>query len=196
LIIFPIDKISSILTLLTESRIRNVEIYLKHDNKIKLEKYISFIEKFHIVSFCVIHSSPLVDNSEYDRLFFTEEKILSSSCCGKISKNNFVINLPFYLEGIKHNTCLNRKLSISDDGSIKNCPSMNDVFGNIKNHSIEKIVSTQKFKKYWNINKDMINTCKDCEFRKICSDCRAYLNNPYDKPFLCTYNPYTMLYSE
>ncbi|HLT42986.1 MAG TPA: hypothetical protein VKZ95_09805, partial [Sphingobacteriaceae bacterium] len=39
----------------------------------------------------------------------------------------------------------------------------------------------------------MVDVCKDCEFRYICQDCRAYLKNSddlYSKPLKCTYNPY------
>ncbi|MDR2057516.1 MAG: hypothetical protein LBP83_04405, partial [Dysgonamonadaceae bacterium] len=35
--------------------------------------------------------------------------------------------------------------------------------------------------------------CKDCEFRYICTDCRAYLqdsNDIYSQPAKCNYNPY------
>lgn len=36
--------------------------------------------------------------------------------------------------------------------------------------------------------------CQDCEFRHICTDCRACLDEPediYSKPLKCGYNPYT-----
>ena len=55
------------------------------------------------------------------------------------------------------------------------------------------------FKKYWFINKDQIAVCKDCEFRYICTDCRAYIENPedmYSKPLKCAYNPYTSEWEE
>jgi len=54
-------------------------------------------------------------------------------------------------------------------------------------------------KKYWNITKDQIDICKDCEFRHICTDCRAYIEDPkniYSKPLKCGYNPYTNDWSD
>jgi SPASM domain peptide maturase of grasp-with-spasm system len=71
---------------------------------------------------------------------------------------------------------------------------MNDSFGNIKDTTLEEALNHSDFKKYWNINKDQITTCKDCEFRHICTDCRAYIEEPddqYSKPLKCGYNPYT-----
>ena len=43
------------------------------------------------------------------------------------------------------------------------------------------------------------NASKDCEFRYICTDCRAYVEDPEDilsKPLKCGYNPYTGEWSE
>ena len=92
------------------------------------------------------------------------------------------------------NTCLNKKLSITKEGLIKNCPSLSKSYGNVNNTSLEKVVNKKSFKYLWEINKDQINVCKDCEFRYICSDCRAFLNHDNDKPKKCNYNPYTMAY--
>ena len=55
-------------------------------------------------------------------------------------------------------------------------------------------INISDFKDKWNIAKDQIKICKDCEFRYSCSDCRAYLEIPddiYSKPLKCGYNPYT-----
>lgn len=44
------------------------------------------------------------------------------------------------------------------------------------------------------ITKDKITGCKDCEFRYICTDCRAYIEEPediYSKPLKCGYDPNT-----
>jgi hypothetical protein len=41
--------------------------------------------------------------------------------------------------------------------------------------------------------KENIALCKDCEFRYMCTDCRAYIkdpNNIYSQPAKCTYNPF------
>jgi len=44
------------------------------------------------------------------------------------------------------------------------------------------------------ITKDQVAVCRDCEFRYVCTDCRAYTqdaDDPYSKPAKCTYDPYT-----
>jgi SPASM domain peptide maturase of grasp-with-spasm system len=123
------------------------------------------------------------------------EKIVNSEKhCGVISPYYFALHPIAFLESQHHNTCLNRKISIDQNGNIKNCPSMTESYGNIKDTSLQEALNHPDFKKYWNITKDKISVCQDCEFRHICTDCRAYLENPddiYSKPLKCGYNPYT-----
>ena len=67
-------------------------------------------------------------------------------------------------------------------------------FGNIENTTLTEAINKATFKDLWFISKSQIETCKDCEFRFICTDCRAYTENPadlYSKPLKCGYNPYT-----
>ncbi len=76
---------------------------------------------------------------------------------------------------------------------------MSQSFGNIKDTTLKKALDHKDFKKYWNITKDQIEVCKDCEFRYVCTDCRAYKENPeddYSKPLKCGYNPYTNIWGE
>jgi SPASM domain peptide maturase of grasp-with-spasm system len=72
-------------------------------------------------------------------------------------------------------------------------------FGNIRDTTLQEALEHPDFKKYWNVKKDEIAVCKDCEFRYICTDCRAYIENPedmYSKPLKCGYNPYTAEWEE
>lgn len=76
-------------------------------------------------------------------------------------------------------------------------------FGNIKYNSLEESVIRSGFKKYWNLTKDHIEVCKDCEFRYICTDCRAYTERTHfekeldiSKPLKCGYDPYTCQWEE
>jgi SPASM domain peptide maturase of grasp-with-spasm system len=79
------------------------------------------------------------------------------------------------------------------NGEIKNCPSLSRSFGNIKDTTIAEAIAKPGFKDLWSIRKDDIDVCKDCEFRYMCTDCRAFIKDPdniYSQPAKCTYNPY------
>ena len=106
---------------------------------------------------------------------------------------NFCCNPNFYSEGQRFNTCLNRKIAVSNSGEIKNCPSMNNGYGNIKDHSLSEVVEKKEYRRYWEINKNDIDVCRDCEFRYVCQDCRAFItdsSNLFSKPSKCNYDPY------
>jgi len=128
---------------------------------------------------------------------FSHENI-KISACGKVDLKYFNTNLPKVLEAINHNSCLHKKVGIDIEGNIKNCPLMQESSGNINKTTLEEALAKPDFKKYWNLTKDNIEVCKDCEFRYVCTDCRAYterthIKNGLDisKPLKCGYNPHT-----
>ena len=140
--------------------------------------------------------SKLVSNGQL--LYFTKQK-LSLTSCGVVSPGYFTSNIVAFSESLAHNSCLNRKISIDINGDIKNCPSMTESFGNINDTSLLEVLEKPGFKKLWDLSKDKIHVCKDCEFRYICTDCRAYVEDPDDilsKPLKCGYNPYTGEWSD
>jgi len=100
--------------------------------------------------------------------------------CGCITDYSKIINIDFVSESMKFNNCLNKKVAVDKNGNIKNCLSLNEVFGNLNKDSLPNIILSTKLKDKWNISKDQIKTCMDCEFRYICMDCRAYLEVPSD----------------
>lgn len=131
-------------------------------------------------------------------------KFKNIKACGVISKANFAVNIKNFTESLQHNSCLNRKISIDINGDIKNCNSMPETYGNIEDTTLEEAINKPGFKKYWNITKDDIEICKDCEFRYVCTDCRAYTERTkysgdgldLSKPLKCGYNPYTNEWAE
>jgi SPASM domain peptide maturase of grasp-with-spasm system len=134
---------------------------------------------------------------------FIENKIDLMKSCGNIFLNNHLINKDVISESLSYNSCLHKKIAINREGSIKNCLSMPQSYGNIKDTRLKEALNHPDFKKYWNVNKDMIAVCKDCEFRHICTDCRAYTERTHfdddidlSKPLKCGYDPYTNEWAE
>jgi len=140
---------------------------------------------------------PIASLNEHNSLLINHIKDYSNFSCGFISPKHFINNSPFLTESTSFNTCLNRKICIDLDGEIKNCPSMQKSFGNIKDTTLEEALNKPGFKDLWGIRKDDIDVCKDCEFRYMCTDCRAFIKSPndiYSQPAKCTYNPYIALW--
>jgi SPASM domain peptide maturase of grasp-with-spasm system len=139
------------------------------------------------------------ERGKMGNIIFTSKLIDSELHCGVIDQMaaKSLNNLESYIEGLEYNSCLNRKIGVDVNGEIKNCPSMKESFGNIEVSSLRKIVLGESFQKKWFLSKDKISVCKACEFRRICSDCRAYTENDeiLGKPKKCNYDPYTATWS-
>ena len=199
----PFTWIQKISDATINTSISHLEYILEYDERNK-EKYLLKILKVNprIRQIFIYRSKKkkIISNLEslFGSIVYITDDISSNDHCGIINKSYFQINMELFTESQKFNSCLNKKISIDTNGDIKNCPSMQNNYGNIKDVTLEMALLDKKFKKYWNISKDKISICKDCEFRYICTDCRAYIENPndiYSKPLKCSYNPYEALWN-
>jgi len=194
-------KVIGKLNLLNDSSINEVSVVVSYDLQL-----VTFIKENHykisnkFIDF-ILHSydEQFFQTLDHVHLSVIKNKISIPLSCGLIDLKNINLNRNFYLEAEQHNSCLHKKIAIDIEGNIKNCPSMSQSFGNIHETTLETALNHPEFKKYWNLTKDSIEVCKDCEFRYICTDCRAYTeqtsikNEGLDvsKPLKCGYNPYT-----
>lgn len=143
----------------------------------------------------------------------------------RVYENEMIISIPMFTESQKHNTYFNRKLSIDENGYIKNSPESEWNYGHIDEISLSDAINdmgTDKdfFKKYahykrakkegkeyeldfekskpafnalYFIYKELIDVCKECEFRHMCVDAAVPLqreDNSWYRSVECNYNPY------
>jgi SPASM domain peptide maturase of grasp-with-spasm system len=189
------DSLNRIMQMIKDTDIRTIELIHPYNHSISKDDWMKLIDdNLKLISITIYNSiESSIDYRKQAILIQTKDKITSHNDCGKISKSSFMCNLNLYTESQKFNTCLNCKASIDVFGEIKNCPSMNYGFGHYKDVSLIETVKKQEFQKLWKIKKDDIVVCQDCEFRYMCTDCRAYIkdpNNIYSQPAKCAYNPY------
>ena len=135
---------------------------------------------------------------EFGPLFFNVSlsmtQITGPECCGNIDISKFhSLNIQSYMENKLYNSCLNKKISIDENGDIKNCPSMKKKWGNISSKRLLDVYYDENFQSIWKMSNSKVNDCKNCEFRCICLGCRAYVMDSQDffsKPSKCSYNPF------
>jgi SPASM domain peptide maturase of grasp-with-spasm system len=193
--IISVEELISTINSISESQIKNIDIFIKYDLNVNIQELTTKLLIYSRIGRIIIHSINKQEIPEFNnsKVCFLEEIINNNSHCGKISSNYFQSNTDLYMESQYYNNCLNKKISIDIDGNIRNCPSLKDSYGNLNDIAIEDAIDKPGFKKYWNITKDQISVCKDCEFRYVCTDCRAYIESPedvYSKPLKCGYDPY------
>ena len=115
---------------------------------------------------------------------------------GLITKPIFRINKEEFFKNHYWNSCWAGKITVTNSGDILPCIfARNHVVGNVFDSTLEEIVYNESLKKLWGISKDVIENCKDCEYRYACTDCRPLSEAQTGKLFArnprCTYNPYS-----
>lgn len=206
-----LEKLVDYLNYIEENQyiIYSIGIILPFSIETTKENLGKLIENHPRISYFIISNSrvnetipPIAETMGY--IIYAKAKVESKKCCGVVSPEYFISNIKLFTEAQRFNSCLHKKISIDKDGNIKNCPSMAESFGNINTTTLEEALNQKGFKKYWNLTKDSIEICKDCEFRYICTDCRGYTEKSKQnadgldtsKPLKCGYNPYTSEWEE
>lgn len=132
-----------------------------------------------------------------DRLVIHEpKKIASERDCGAIAVGSLSApSAKLFAELHSFNGCLHRKISVRQDGSICNCPSLRASYGTDL-AKLPQISAKKEFRAYWTLKKDDMAVCSRCEFRYVCTDCRGYLGSDLslEKPARCKYDPDTGLW--
>ncbi|WP_343687880.1 grasp-with-spasm system SPASM domain peptide maturase [Chryseobacterium gleum] len=212
LVIYSLNPLTSkdfieIDTIFKNSVLSGIEVFSPFHQKINLS-FVQALQKKTIRLYSLIFYNcskpPFKAKNEYRFSLHFLKDDLKISACGKVELKYFNTNIPKVIEAINHNSCLYKKMGIDKNGNLKNCPLMNESFGNINSQNLEETINQPGFKKYWNLTKDYIETCKDCEFRYVCTDCRAYTENAeknkeglnISKPLKCGYNPYTGVWED
>lgn len=191
------EDIRNISALFDGLRIMSVEFFINWHSAIIFTDIAEIIASQPRIRRCWIGNYSGVSLNIDERMIILNNRMCFTANCGTVNTKYFAINLPFFTEAQHHNTCLNRKICIDENGDIKNCPAMKKSYGNIRDTTLGEAINKPGFKDLWYVCKDQIDVCKDCEFRYMCTDCRAFIKdpaNPYSQPAKCTYNPYICLW--
>lgn len=186
--------------------VQRLELLIHYTPELESIDWQALFGRFQYLVVVELHSAEMDRVDEYvlgpglrHRLVaFRSEPVPGQQGCGSI--NLETLNVPtvkLYNELKSFNGCLNRKLSIRSNGEICNCPSLSKSYGS----DLENIVhvsGSSEFREPWTINKDSIEVCRSCEFRYVCTDCRANLplGAIYAKPTRCTYDPGTGVWAK
>lgn len=174
------------------------DILLDHTYNNDRNKLINCANKFKkVVNVKICNST--IENIEksikYNHLTFSWLKMsLKEMPCSIINNLSFNPCMEFFCEARSYNSCLNRKICIDQDFNVRNCFAIPESFGNAMNAKLSDIIKVTNLSEIWHLNKDKIDTCKDCEYRYVCHDCRAFIKNKknkFSKPDKCKYNPYS-----
>jgi len=191
---------ADVLDIFSNTRLLSIDIFLKYHSEGHCNDLFDLFTRYGFINQIIAHSAPDCYNSARTEgsnltngLIVTKQVIDYKYSCGNIGESFFSANIHSYRLSRQFNNCLYKKISITNCGSIKLCPSIKDVLGNICEDSFYHVAISSIQNEFAKITKSKVDTCKVCEFRYACSDCRAFLTNPedkYSKPLKCGYDPY------
>lgn len=198
---------SEILNYTSDSALRSIEIITCYSEEYHLD--VKLVEDIlnknkRVVNF-IIHNSPhnnFYKNPDDNKgnIAFVTDKISSPKDCHIIDPAYFTVNIELFTEAQQHHTYFNRKISIDTEGNIKNCPSLDRSFGNIKDTTLQEAIEKPGFKDLWFVRKDDTRICRDCEFRYMCVDSREPFwdeeKQEWYHKIACPYDPYTATWAD
>jgi len=108
----------------------------------------------------------------------------------------FVASRENYLKGKRGNSCWFGRAVVTSSGDVMPCIAARDqVVGNITQQKLSEVIFGEEMQRLWCISHDQVETCKACEYRYLCGDCRplayGFTGNLLAKYPKCTYDPYT-----
>ena len=194
-----IKEILEIELIFENTSLEGIEIYCPYHQEINDNSLKVLNKNFERIYSVVFYNCNIKFDLNEDSVFNFTKDSLNIKRCGMVDLKYFSTNIPKIIESKNYNSCLFKKIGIDSKGNIKNCPAFEESYGNINKTSLENVINIESFKKYWNLAKNEIEVCKDCEFRYVCTDCRAYTEKTHinkdgldiSKPLKCGYSPYT-----
>lgn len=193
-----LESIHNIIKIIKHSRLNLLEIYIQDNNYFNddLLRIVDSDFRINLIVYSSKNTLNLSKNPKSERFFFVREDITTYQK-EIIDLQMFVSNIEFYIESLKHNVGLNRKICVDIDGSIKNFINHSKVFGHVSIDTLESIIDLDMFKQQWYISNDMIEKCRDCQYRYMCLS-NSFVENKNEKFYkvdTCNFNPITNIWN-
>ncbi len=211
--LFAVSDLIELARLCRSTSIQTLQAVIPHDPMNSDDDYVSVVTSNRILVGLIVHSANQNRRIRVDygaqgssaelvavEIEMTTKKVESDLDCGSITKRELLRPSASTFNELRYfNGCLNRKISVDENGQVRNCPAMGRSFGHHQSIALSDIVGGASFQRAWRVRKDEIKVCQDCQYRYACTDCRAFLEDPHtddSKPLKCGYDPYTDSWSD
>ena len=162
----------------------NILIELQNDD---IEMYIPYIQNNTFVNFNFVTAISNENiTSKHSNVSFIEDFPYIRK-----KTNHFYTTISLFYENNKHNAFYNRTIFIQN-GNICNYAWNYKKVMKFLDYDLSKIELDSYFTQLWDVSKNNIVVCKDCEYRNICIDNRIPIIQETHICFEveCPYNPY------
>jgi len=180
-----IEAIRKILDALQAHPIRGVYLYIPFHKEFTKEVIIELSSNYEKIVHIEVYNSPIPENYQLKQATVATTK-KDQIVYGEASERNFHCNISNITEALNYNLFYNRKLILSEKAN-KNNPAVVDY------SNIQRSLENSQLKELWEIKKDDVLVCSDCEYRYMCPDGRIPVKNKRGIWYFnneCHYNPY------
>lgn len=190
---FTVDELRTIIHVFKDSRFKHIELMLPFNNEMDRDVLCGFMKdepRLNQIMIYACSEDKLVMN-EYGKSIVQFKKDIRVDQNEILKVEKFSTNVELFSEAQNYNVGLNRKVCIDKMGEIRNYVSHRHSYGNVSSTSILDVLEKTEFKNKWSISNDMIETCKDCQYRYACvsnSDIRKEGDKFYKSNY-CDYVP-------
>lgn len=188
------ENIIKVLKEFNDMPTRIIQVLIDKNTSIERELVEGVFKTNDRVSLIISSSDEEEYIDQFDRgIFFSTKSDIINEKKGITDIADFTPNLDLYMESNFYNTFYNRRVYIDRNGNILRYEGDTMTFGNSIDVELSMILQLPDFKKYWNIKKDDIQKCKDCEYRYMCVDNRLPIktnNDIWGFDEECNYDPY------
>lgn len=164
----------------------SITILVSHITQYNIEKIRKFFEGFSPENIFFNYLYPTSKNLSDFTSEYTEKLVISKKNIPRTSLEDFSRKRDYH-------PCLNGKIAITAEGNILPCIMMRDeIIGNIKDSSLQEFFADKKVDLYWELCKEKVDICKECEYRYACPDCRPLEKNATSNLYknkYCAYDP-------
>jgi SPASM domain peptide maturase of grasp-with-spasm system len=196
-----LQKLYEIFQFLENSKIKTIVLFVKYRQGFEQElaEIKSKFTRIAEIVFYDVDKETTFKKATQVKFIFENKSLIQVLSMQIHNHNDFLLTIETFNEALKYSSVYNRTIYIDRFGNIKRHIEDQSVFGNIDIDDLNDVVKNQKIKLFWEISKDKIKVCKDCEFRYICPDGSIPFKEKetdllYTTQTQCNYDPYENLW--
>lgn len=188
-------KLEEYLECLKGSTLCNIEILIKSElnyNVSEFNKLFYINHSLRLICFFNSDKNETVYSDFPGRRFFFTSQNVNMKNIDFIDNSYFHVNMKNYMESHSKNLFYNKKIILDSNGKLYADLSKERIISDLSEINYDMIGDLFS-NNIWNISKNNIEVCKDCEHRYMCLDPRYPVQISRKKYYFnteCNYNPY------
>lgn len=161
----PIEEIESLFSLFSGSAFRTIDLLTPFHPAHPLDRTLRLKEKTPEFNILVFHEAPENISNKEEHVFWTPKGLKELKSKEDPPFQQLILNKEFFLESLEHNPYYNRKVSIDEEGNIKNAIEQERSFGKVGEQALETVIERADFQELWYASNDRIEDVMDWELR-------------------------------